>query len=65
MAEITPEYNAKVIAEFRARRARVSGTWEETPLLLLHHTDAKSGVSRVNPVAFLPDGSRYLIWATN
>ena len=45
MAEITPEYNAKVIAEFRARRGRVSGTWEETPLLLLHHTGAKSGVS--------------------
>ena len=45
MAEMTPEYNAKIIAEFRANRGRVSGTWEETPLLL-HHTGAKSGVSR-------------------
>jgi deazaflavin-dependent oxidoreductase (nitroreductase family) len=65
VAEITPEYNAKIIAEFRASRGRVGGTWEETPLLLLHHTGAKSGVSRVNPVAYLPDGSRYLIWAAN
>jgi deazaflavin-dependent oxidoreductase (nitroreductase family) len=65
MAEITPEYNAKIIAEFRASRGRVGGTWAETPLLLLHHTGAKSGVSRVNPVAYLPDGLRYLIWAAN
>jgi deazaflavin-dependent oxidoreductase (nitroreductase family) len=64
VAEISPEYNAKIIAEFRASRGR-GGTWEETPLLLLHHTGAKSGVSRVNPVAYLPDGSRYLIWAAN
>jgi hypothetical protein len=41
MAEITPEYNAKIIAEFRASRGRVGGTWEETPLLLLHHPGAK------------------------
>jgi deazaflavin-dependent oxidoreductase (nitroreductase family) len=65
MAEITPEYNAKIIAEFRASGGRVGGTWEETPLLLLHHAGAKSGVSRVNPLAYLPDGSRYLIWAAN
>jgi deazaflavin-dependent oxidoreductase (nitroreductase family) len=65
MTEITPEYNAKIIAEFRASGGRVGGTWEDTPLLLLHHTGAKSGVSRVNPVAYLPDGSRYMIWAAN
>ena len=39
--------------------------WEETPLLLLHHTGAMSGVSRVNPVAYLPDDGRYFIWAAN
>jgi deazaflavin-dependent oxidoreductase (nitroreductase family) len=65
LAEITPEYNSKIIAEFRANRGRVGDTWEETPLVLLHHTGAKSGVSRVNPVAYLPDGSSYLIWAAN
>ena len=65
MAETSEEYNAKVIAEFRANSGRVGGMWEGTPLLLLHHTGARSGVSRVNPVAYLPDDGRYFIWAAN
>jgi deazaflavin-dependent oxidoreductase (nitroreductase family) len=43
----------------------VGGTWEDIPLLLLHHTGAQSGVSRVNPVAYLPDDPCYFIWAAN
>ncbi len=54
-----------IIAELRANEGRVGGMWEGTPLLLLHHTGANSGVSRVNPITYLPDGSRYLIWASN
>src|SRR5579859_7517291 len=65
MTEINEEYNARIIAEFRANSGRVGGVWEETPLLLLHHTGARSGVSRVNPVAYLPEGAGYLIWAAN
>ena len=65
MSETPAEYNDKIIAEFRANEGRVGGMWEETPLLLLHHTGAKSGMSRVNPVAYLPDDWRYLIWAAN
>ena len=65
MSETPAEYNAKIIAEFRAHKGRVGGMWEGTPLLLLHHAGAKSGVSRVNPVAYLPDDRRYLIWAAN
>jgi deazaflavin-dependent oxidoreductase (nitroreductase family) len=65
MSDTPAQYNAKIIAEFRANQGRVGGVWEETPLLLLHHAGAKSGVSRVNPVAYLPDDERYLIWAAN
>ncbi len=65
MSETPAQYNAKIIAEFRANQGRVGGMWEETPLLLLHHAGAKSGLSRVNPVAYLPDARRYLIWAAN
>ncbi len=65
MAESSDEYNAKVIGEFRANGGQVGGMWEETPLLLLHHTGATSGVSRVNPVAYLPQDGRYFIWAAN
>ena len=59
------DYNAAVIDEFRGNEGRVSGMWEGTPLLLLHHTGAKSGASRVNPVGYLADKSRYLIFASN
>lgn len=65
MSETPAQYNAKIIAEFRANKGRVGGRWEDTPLLLLHHTGAKSGASRVNPVAYLPDDRRYLLWAAN
>jgi deazaflavin-dependent oxidoreductase (nitroreductase family) len=65
MADTPAKYNAKVIREFRANGGHVGGMWEETPLLLLHHTGAKSGVSRVNPVAYLPDDALYFIWAAN
>jgi len=59
------EYNEKIIAEFRANQGHVGGQWEETPLLLLHHTGAKSALTRGNPVAYLPDGSNYFVWAAN
>jgi deazaflavin-dependent oxidoreductase (nitroreductase family) len=59
------DYNAKVIDEFRASEGRIGGIWEGTPLLLLHHTGAKSGVSRVNPVGYLADAPRYLVFASN
>jgi deazaflavin-dependent oxidoreductase (nitroreductase family) len=65
MSETPAEYNAKIIAQFRASEGRVGGMWEGTQLLLLHHTGAKSGLSRVNPVAYLPDAGSYLIWAAN
>ena len=63
---MTPaDYNAKVIDEFRAGAGRVGGIWEGTPLLLLHHAGAKSDVSRVNPVGYLADTPRYLVFASN
>jgi len=65
VSETPAEYNAMIIAEFRANQGRVGGMWEATPLLLLHHTGAKSGKVRVNPVAYLPDSQRYLVWAAN
>ena len=65
MSTTAAEYNAKVIDEFRASEGRVGGMWEGTPLLLLHHTGARSGVSRVNPVGYLPDEPRYVIFASN
>ena len=44
--------NEKIIEEFRANEGRVGGHFEGRTLLLLHHTGAKSGTERVNPLAY-------------
>jgi deazaflavin-dependent oxidoreductase (nitroreductase family) len=38
--------------------------FENTPLLLLPHTGARSGQPRVNPLAYQRDGERYVIFAS-
>lgn len=64
MATSPADFNAKVIDEFRANGGKVGGMFEHMPLVLLHHTGAKSGQSRVNPVAYLQDGERYVVFAS-
>jgi deazaflavin-dependent oxidoreductase (nitroreductase family) len=59
------DYNAQIIDEFRGNEGRAGGMWEGTPLVLLHHTGAKSGKHRVTPVAYLSDGGRYVVIASN
>ena len=61
MPETPAEYNAKIVAEFRPSKGQVGGPWEEIPLPILHHTGAKSALTRVNPVANLPDDLRYFV----
>lgn len=59
------EWNDKIIAEFRQNGGRVGGRFEGTPLLLLHHTGAKSGTERLNPLAYQPLGDgRFAIFAS-
>jgi deazaflavin-dependent oxidoreductase (nitroreductase family) len=64
MSTSPADHNAAVIEEFRANEGRVGGMFEGMPLLLLHHTGAKSGTERVNPVAYLEDDGRYVIIAS-
>ena len=58
------DYNQRVIEEFRANGGEVPSFGGSSPLLLLHHRGAKTGVERVNPVAYLEDGGRYVIFAS-
>jgi deazaflavin-dependent oxidoreductase (nitroreductase family) len=58
------EWNKAMIEEFRANEGKVGGMFENTPLLLLHTTGAKSGKSRVNPVAYMADGERLMVFAS-
>jgi deazaflavin-dependent oxidoreductase (nitroreductase family) len=57
------DHNALVIAEFRENHGNVSG-FEGTPLLLLRSVGARSGQERVNPITYLPDGDRFLVFAS-
>ena len=58
------DWNKQVIEEFRANDGKVGGYFENMTLLLLHTTGAKSGNPRLNPVAYLPDGDRFVIIAS-
>lgn len=55
------DWNAQIIAEFRANEGRVGGNFEGAPVLLLHTIGARSGAERVNPMMYLDlDGRRYV-----
>jgi deazaflavin-dependent oxidoreductase (nitroreductase family) len=64
MSTSPADFNAQIIEEFHANGGRVGGPMEGMPLLLLHHTGAKSGKSRINPLAYQADGGRYVIFAS-
>jgi deazaflavin-dependent oxidoreductase (nitroreductase family) len=64
MSTSPDDFNSRVIEEFRANDGRVGGPFDSMPLLLLHHTGARSGTERVNPLAYLRDGDRYVIFAS-
>lgn len=64
MSTSSADFNAQIIDEFHANQGRVGGMFEGMPLLLLHHTGAKSGNSRINPLAYQSDGGRYVIFAS-
>jgi deazaflavin-dependent oxidoreductase (nitroreductase family) len=57
------DWNQKVIDEFRANAGRVAA-FEHQPLLLLHHRGARSGIERVNPLAYLPVGDAFAVFGS-
>jgi deazaflavin-dependent oxidoreductase (nitroreductase family) len=60
----TDQFNQRTIAEFRASHGRVGGNFAGAPLLLLHTVGARSGQRRINPMMYLADGDRYLVFAS-
>jgi deazaflavin-dependent oxidoreductase (nitroreductase family) len=59
-----PDYNRAIIDEFRANAGRLGGNFEGAPMLLLHSTGARSGQARVNPMMYLADGERLVVFAS-
>jgi len=58
------DFNSNVINEFHNNHGKVGGWFKGAPLLLLHHTGARSGKPRINPMMYLKDGDRYLVFAS-
>jgi deazaflavin-dependent oxidoreductase (nitroreductase family) len=57
------DWNASVIEEFRSNGGRVAA-FARQPLLLLHHRGAKSGIQRVNPLAYLELDVGYAVFGS-
>lgn len=49
------DWNASIVAEFRANEGRVGGRFEGVPMVLVHSRGRRTGAARVNPLACLPD----------
>ena len=58
------DWNTGVIEEFRKNKGKVGGNFEGATLLLINHKGARTGKSRTNPVMYLKDGHRYLVFAS-
>ncbi|EFC86086.1 nitroreductase family deazaflavin-dependent oxidoreductase [Parafrankia sp. EUN1f] len=54
MAEAN-DWNAQIIAEFRANAGKVGGNFAGAPMVLVHHRGRKSGREYVNPMMYLAD----------
>ena len=63
MSEIN-DFNAQIIAEFRANDGVVGGPFEGATVLLLHTTGARSGAERVNPVVARREGDDLYVFAS-
>ena len=58
------DWNTQIIDEFRANEGRVGGQFAGAPMILVHHTGARTGTERVNPLVYFPDGDRMVIIAS-
>jgi deazaflavin-dependent oxidoreductase (nitroreductase family) len=64
MSAETNNFNAKIIEEFRANAGKVGGPFEGANVLLLHTRGAKTGLERVNPLAYEPLGDDIAVFAS-
>jgi deazaflavin-dependent oxidoreductase (nitroreductase family) len=50
---VAQDWNAQIIAEFRANDGNVGGQFAGAPLALVHHVGRRSGAERVAPMMYL------------
>jgi deazaflavin-dependent oxidoreductase (nitroreductase family) len=57
-------WNNAIIEEFRANAGKVGGVFEGKPVLILHHTGAKTGEARLNPLMYQSTDGGIAIFAS-
>ena len=64
-SNVYEDFNSKLIADLRANNGRAtSGPFSGGSLLILTSTGARSGETRVNPLAYTRDGDNYVVIAS-
>jgi deazaflavin-dependent oxidoreductase (nitroreductase family) len=58
------EFNEKIIEEFRTNGGKVGGGFQGADLLLLHTTGARSGKTRVSPLAYRREGDSLVVFGS-
>jgi deazaflavin-dependent oxidoreductase (nitroreductase family) len=58
------EFNRKIIDEFHANGGVVGGPFEGMPMILVHHTGAKSGTPYTSPLVYSRNGEDYVVIAS-
>lgn len=59
------DWNAEVIAEFRATGGQVAAPYDDPPpMVLLHTIGARSGREHIVPMRAMPDGDSFYVFAT-
>jgi deazaflavin-dependent oxidoreductase (nitroreductase family) len=58
------DFNQQIIDEFRANKGQVSGGFAGAPMVLIHHTGAKSGTERVTPLMYQDLGGSWAVFAS-
>ena len=56
--------NADIIEEFRANGGKIGGYFGGATLLILHTKGVKTGLPRIKPLDYLPDGERFVVFGT-
>jgi len=58
------DWNRQIMDEFRANSGKVGGDFEGVPMVIVHHTGAKSGTVRHAPLTYLANGDDVVIFGT-
>jgi deazaflavin-dependent oxidoreductase (nitroreductase family) len=57
------DFNTQIIEQYRNNNGELGENFP-FPVLLLHTVGKRSGEPRINPVAYRPDGDRYVVFAS-